>query len=174
MLQARKKNFSEVSLYGVREKDEEAIRYILEHLREEDRHEAIVQCGENYIEKIIQDIKKSKGFFIIGKRKADDTPVCMGGCETSDENGIGVVWLLSTPEVVNHQICLLKHIKRFIHDFDEDYWMLFNTLYKENELAKKWLTRFGFRFNNPYGLKIPKDFELFYRVRKIRKLGEKI
>lgn len=161
-------------MYGVYDKDEAAIRYILEHLREEDKHEATVQCGENYIEKIVQDIKASRDFFIIGVSKADDTPVCMGGCEHTEADGIGVVWLLATPEIVNHQICLLKHIKKFLHDFDEDYWMLFNTLYKENELAKRWLSKFGFRFNNPCGLKIPKDFEFFYRVRKVRRLGERI
>lgn len=161
-------------MYAVWEKDETIIRYILEHLRKEDKHEAIVQCGENYIEDILKEIKKGKGFFIIGVSKADDTPVCMGGCEPTEKDGIGVVWLLATPEVEKHQICLLKHIKKFLHVFDEDYWMLFNALYKENTLAKNWLSRFGFRFNNPCGLKIPKDFEFFYRVRKVRKLGEKL
>lgn len=161
-------------MYGVHDKDEAAIRYILEHLREEDRHEAIVQCGENYIEEITNEIKKGKGFFVIGRSKADDTPVCMGGCENTEEEGIKVVWLLSTPEIVNHQISLLKHIKKYMHDFDEDSWMLFNMLYKENELAKKWLSKFGFRFENPCGLKLPKDFEFFYRIRKVRRLGERI
>ena len=160
-------------MYGKTDKNEADIRYILEHLREEDKHEAIVQCGENYIENVMQDIKKSKDFFMLGCKKSDDTPVCMGGCESTEEDGIGIVWLLSTPEIVNHQICLLKHIKKFLREFDEDYWMLFNTLFKENQLAKRWLTKFGFRFNNPCGLKLPKDFEFFYRVRKVRRLGER-
>ena len=161
-------------MYGKTDKNESDIRYILEHLREEDKHEAIVQCGENYIENILRDIKKGKGFFILGCKKSDDTPVCMGGCENTEEDGIGVVWLLTTPEIVNHQICLLKHIKKYMREFDEDYWMLFNFLYKENQLAKIWLSKFGFRFNNPCGLKIPKDFEFFYRIKKVRRLGEKV
>ena len=157
-------------MYGKREKDEADIRYILEHLREEDEHEAIVQYGEDYIEKAMNDIMKCKEFFIIGCRKSDDTPVCMGGCEKTDEVGIGVVWLLSTPEIAKHQICLLRHIKKLLREFDENYWMLFNMLYKENQLAKNWLTKFGFQFNNPYGMNIPKDFEFFYRIRKTRRL----
>ena len=39
-----------------KEKNEKDVRYILEHLRDEDRHEAIFQKGENYIEECLKDI----------------------------------------------------------------------------------------------------------------------
>lgn len=153
-------------------KNEKDVRYILEHLREEDKHEALIQKGENYIEECLNDIMNNDDYFVLGCSKKDDTPICMGGCVRTQEEGVGVVWLLSTPEIVNHQICLLRNIKSDIENFDKEFWMTFNMLYSENKLAKKWLQKFNFNFDNPnpVGLNIPKDFEFFYRTRKIRGL----
>lgn len=155
-----------------KEKNIEDIRYILEHLREEDKHEALIQKGENYVEECINDIMNSDSYFVLGCKKSDDTPVCMGGCANTSEQGVGIVWLLCTPEIVNHQMCLLKNLKKDILLLSEDYWFMFNMLYSENELAKKWLKKFGFNFDTPHpeGLNVPKDFEFFYRIRKARGL----
>lgn len=155
-----------------KEKNEKDVRYILEHLRDEDRHEAIFQKGENYIEECLKDIMGNDDYFVLGCKKSDDTPVCMGGCARTTEEGVGAVWLLSTPEIIDYQMCLLRNIKVELEKIDEDFWMTFNILFKENQLAKKWLTKFGFNFNNPHpvGLNIPNDFEFFYRTRKVRGL----
>lgn len=154
-----------------KDKNEKDIRYILEHLRDEDKHEMIISKGEDYIEKYTQEVMNSNDYFVLGCKKSDDTPVCMGGCARTQEKGMGVVWLLSTPEIVNYQICLLKNIKKDIKEFDEDYWMTFNYIFSENILAKKWLEKFGYKFIKPVGMNIPKNFEFFYRTRKIRGLG---
>ena len=154
-----------------KKKNKEDVLYILEHLREEDKHEAIVQKGENYVQECLKDIMDSDDFMIIGCKKSDNTPVCMGGIAKTNEKGIGVVWLLSTPEVVKHQICLLRNIKAELKKFDNEYWLMFNIIYKENELAKKWLSKFGFRFENPFGLNIPEGFEFFYKKREVRGLN---
>lgn len=155
-----------------KEKNIKDILYILENLREEDKHEAITQKGENYIHAIASDIVNYKGPFILGCSKKDDTPIVMGGCCPTCDEGVGVVWMLSTPEVEKNQICLLRNIKELMNDFDKDYWMTFNLIYKENHLAKKWLSKMGYSFNmaKPVLANIPKDFEFFYRTRKLRGL----
>ena len=40
-------------------------------------------------------------------------------------------------------------------------------LFSENKLAKRWLKKLGYSFENPHpkGLNVPKDFEFFYRTR---------
>ncbi len=154
-----------------KEKNEKDVRYILEHLREEDKHEAIIQKGENYVEECLKDIMGNSEYFVLGCKKSDDTPVCMGGCARTNEQGIGIVWLLTTPEIVNHQKCLLRNLKKDIESFDEKFWMTFNFLYKENKLAKRWLSKFGYVFDRPSGMNIPEDFELFYRKRETRGLN---
>lgn len=156
-----------------KEKNLNDILYILENLREEDKHEALIQRGKNYIQAIASDIINSKGYFILGCSKKDDKPICMGGCVETDEKGVGVVWLLSTPEIEKHQICLLRNIKQLMKDFDKDFYMTFNCIYKENALAKGWLKKMGYSFNlaKPVFANLPKDFEFFYRLRKQRGLS---
>lgn len=156
-----------------KEINEADVRYILENLRDEDKHEALIQKGEDYINRILNTVLQRKDNCYLGCKKSDDTPVCIGGIVDMGE-GVGCVWLLSTPEIVNHQICLLRHIKKYFNDFDKKYWLTFNMLYSENALAKKWLTKFGFNFDNPHPetLHIPDDFEFFYRKRVTRRLGE--
>ena len=156
-----------------KEINEADVRYVIEHLRDADRHETIIQLGENYVDKCVELIMKANAEILLGCKKSDDTPVCVGGLADTEQKDIGVVWLLSTPEIVNHQICLLRHIKQVMQKADKRYWMTFNILYKENELAKKWLVKFGYNFDNPHpaGMNIPKDFEFFYRTKKMRGLS---
>ena len=155
-----------------KEKNEKDILYILQNLRPEDKHEAATQHGNNYIEAIMNSIAEGKGYFTIGCSKKNDKPICMGGCFDTEEKGVGVIWLLSTPEIEKYQICLLRNIKELMSDFDKDYWMTYNFIYSENALAKRWLKKMGYSFNlaKPVLANLPKDFEFFYRLRKIRGL----
>lgn len=153
-----------------KEKNLKDIKYILHNLRNEDKHEIISQFGENYIEEYSNLIMKRNDYFVLGCKKSDDTPVCMGGIADTDENGIGMVWLLCTPEIVNYQHCLLRNIKKDIQFFDKNYWFTFNYIFKENYLAKKWLSKFGYKFDKTVP-NLPNDFELFYRTRKTRGLS---
>ena len=157
-----------------KEKNEKDVLYVLEHLREEDRLEAITIRGENYIETCLADIMKmNDDDILLGCKKSDDTPVCIGGCVPTEDKMIGVVWLLSTPDITNHQICLLRHIKQQMEIYDQKYWITYNFIFNKNALAKKWLTKFGYKFDiqKLNGIKIPENFEFFYRKRETRGLG---
>lgn len=157
------------------------IKYILKHLRPEDLHEVKMQRGKNYLKEIPKEIMESNHHFVLGIEKKTNIPAVMGGCVDAG-NGVGIVWLLSTPKVLKHQICLLKNLKKDIQEFDEKYWLTFNMLYKENEIAKHWLKKYGYRFpkeetnKTPLDMamlaqvKTPEDFEVFYRLRETRGL----
>ena len=153
-----------------KEKNIKDVLYILEHLREEDKHEAMMQSGDNYIWDCLKNIMDSNGDVIVGCKKSDNTPVCVGGCVEQTE-GIGVVWLLCTPEIVNHQTCILRNLKKEFSKYEKKYWILYNTLYQENKLAKKWLKKFGFKFDNLFDVKLPEGFEFFYKKKEIRGLN---
>lgn len=158
-----------------KEKNEKDILYILEHLRPADEHEARVQKGENFKEIILNEIMNINTRTWLGCKKSDDTPVCVGGYTDTQENGVGVVWLLSTPEIEKNKHCLFRHVIKAFKEIDNKYWFTCNILYSENKFAKQWLRKIGYKFNNlkPDGLDIPDGFEFFYRVRETKGLGER-
>lgn len=148
--------------------NEEDVRYVLENLRSEDMKEVLHSHGENYVEKLLNDIMKTNDVNL-GVRKKDGLPVCVGGCTDTEEKGVGVVWLLCTPEIVNHQKTLIRHLIANFKKYEKKYWLTFNFIYKENYLAKNWLKKFGYVFVKE-GANIPEDFEMFFRKRKLRGL----
>lgn len=156
-----------------KEKNEKDILYILEHLRLEDKHEAITQKGEDYKQIILEEIMNCNTRTYLGCRKSDDLPVCIGGFTDTQEKGVGIVWLLSTPEIENNKTCLLRHIVRAFEEIDARYWLTCNVLFSENRFAKRWLKKLGYKFNNPKpdGIDVPDGFEFFYRIRATRGLG---
>ena len=157
-----------------KEKNEADIRYILEHLKKEDEHEAKAQKGENFKEIILKEIMEDKCVTYLGCRKSDDLPVCIGGFTDTNEDGIGIVWLLSTKEIENKKISLLRHVIKAFKEIDDKYWLTCNILFSENTFAKSWLRKVGYRFDNPKPeeLNVPDEFEFFYRIRPTRGLGE--
>ena len=160
-----------MSLYRKR-KNEADIRYILENLRKEDAHEAYVVYGEDYIEKCLSDIMNSRDYFVLGCKADDGTPVVMGGISQTDEDGIGVVWLLSTPEIVSFKTSLFRNLIVEMREIDRHYYITYNCLFKENDFAKNYLQKLGYSFDipKPIGLSIPDDFVFFYRKRQMRGL----
>lgn len=156
-----------------KEKNEKDILYILEHLKPEDEHEARTQKGDNFKEIILEEIMNNKTRTFLGCRKSDDLPVCVGGYTDTNEKGIGIVWLLSTPEIEKKRTCLIRNIILAFKEIDEKYWLTCNMLFSENNFAKKWLKKIGFKFDNPHpqGIDIPEGFEFFYRIRETRGLG---
>ena len=157
-------------MYRKEEKNIKDILYILEHLREEDKHEAMIQSGENYVWDCLKNIMENKGDVIIGCKKSDNTPVCVGGCAEQTKD-VGIVWLLCTPEISNYQTCILRNLKKEFSKYEKKYLLIFNMLYKENKLAKKWLKKFGFKFDNLFNAKLPDGFEFFYKKKELRGLN---
>lgn len=156
-----------------KEKNEKDILYILEHLKPEDEHEARTQKGEDYKKIILEEMMNDKTRTYLGCSKKDNTPVCIGGYTDTNEQGIGIVWLLSTPEVEKNSMCLLRNIIIALKEIDEKYWFTCNILFSENNFAKKWLKKIGYKFDNPHpaGIDVPEGFEFFYRIRETRGLG---
>ncbi len=158
-------------MYRKEEKNKEDILYILEHLRAEDKEELEKQLGEDCIQKCLNDIMAANGKTIIGYAKSDDEPVCVGGCSIA-ENNIGIVWLLSTDRIKNYKNCILKNIKKEIKEYEKEHLILCNIIFHKNTLAKIWLKKIGFKFENPKDNSIPDGFEFFYKKKEMRGLKD--
>lgn len=153
-----------------KQKNEKDVMYILEHLRADDLEEVKATYGENWKELTLKSIMDTDFDVLMGISENGDIPVCMGGAWhlDKDEQGVGVVWMLCTDEIVNHKISLLKELKKEFQDYDKKFWFLYNFIFYKNEFAKTWLKWLGFNFNNPRpaGLNIPQGFQFFYRIRQ--------
>ena len=151
-------------------KNNKAVRYILNHLRLEDKQELIAKYGRRkYKKKAFADIKKFN--FDIGIDKTTLKPFIMGGCNVVDKNNsdIGIVWLLSTNLVYKNGISLLKVIKKEFEIIDKKYFITCNYIYEKNFTAKKWLERLGYKFVTTKECQT--GFEYFYRINKLKGLS---
>ena len=157
-----------------KEKNEKDVLYILEHLRADDLEEVKASNGENWKEIVFKNIMDPTTDVLLGVSKENDIPVCMGGAWQLDRDpkGIGLVWMLCTDDIVNHKVCLLKELKKEFRKYDQNFWFMYNSIHSKNIYAKKWLMWLGFKFDNPhpFGMNLPKEFEFFYKVKKIRGL----
>jgi hypothetical protein len=157
-------------------KTEKDVSYILDNLRIEDLEELKALWGENWKEQTLKNIMETEFSVMLGKTKDKDVPVVMGGVWRTDPNdeGVGCIWMLGTDNIEKHQICLLRELRKEIEKFDQEYWITYNIIYKENFKAKNWLQWLGFKFDNPKpeGIEVPEGFEFFYRLRPVKGLGE--
>ena len=139
------------------------ILYILNNLREEDAIELIFQYGKKWKHKTFNKLKTAQ---VIVLKDKNQVPFAMGGIEGKDD--VACVWLLSTKLVEKNKYKLLKEIKRQLALNSSKYIIYFNFICKSNKLAKNWLLKFGFKFDNPKpkNLKVKTGFEFFYIVNK--------
>ena len=171
-------------MYRTKKIKDDDLLFVLNNLREEDKIECIVNRGDDYVNSLLNDFKNlsPSDFFLLAKTKKDNIPVLVAGVKHI-EKSIGCVFLLSTKEIEKHQICFLKEMKKEIEKYDEKFSILFNQIYKTNHLAKNWLRWTGFRFpleeqkltlldREFLKIKTPEDFEIFYRERPLKGLGE--
>lgn len=167
------------------EKNLRDIKYILNRLRKEDKEEVKAVFGKHWKKKSIENLIHTDFQILLGKIKNGNIPVLMGGAWAVDKNNpaVAIVWMLSTPEIEKHQISFLRELKKEMKYYDEKFAITFNHIYKSNTLAKRWLKWVGYRFPNEekrlthldkafLSVKVPDGFEIFYRERPVKGLGE--
>lgn len=76
---------------------------------------------------------------------ADGDNVALGGVADYGD-GLGQIWMISTPLLEKHPIEFLKHSKAFIAETTKGYSLLFNWVSEANPVHIKWLKWCGFTF----------------------------
>lgn len=161
-------------------------KYILNHLRNEDKKEVKMVYGKHWKKNCFKNLLNKDYDILLAKTKQGNIPVLMAGAWNVDKNNpsVAIVWMLSTPDIEKHQICFLREFKKELEKYDERFSITFNYLSKTNKLAKAWLKWGGYRFPaevkknktflDKYFLNAPVQdgFEVFYRERPIKGLGE--
>lgn len=153
------------------------VLYILEHLRPYDLEEVQTIHGDFWKIKVFNQVMQTDFDVLMGINSDGDVPVVMGGAWhlEKDEEGVGVVWMLCTEDIINHPTVLLRELKKEFKKYDNKFWLLYNFMLSKDKQAKNWLKWMGFDFSlpRPKVLEkiIPDGFEFFYRIKKLRGLS---
>lgn len=144
-------------------------RFILDNLREEDKQELYLLWGNNWYDSALQSLKDTEVLVFCGKNKTGEiVPVAMGGFHPvlNKKCKIACVWLLSTRFVKYNKTSLMRVIKQQVLKASLNYEIMYNFIYSSNFLAKMWLKKLGFCFDNPKpkNIKLKSEFEFFYKV----------
>lgn len=140
--------------------------YILQNLRDEDKEEIKLSFGEDYIKNELKSIMKTKALLAVDS--VTGKPILVYGITPLQNKKSALIFMLSTNDIVNYKHSFFIELKKEIKKIDNNYYYLCNIIYKKNFLAKKWLKKFGFKFDisNLSVLNVPDNFEFFYRIRE--------
>ena len=154
-----------------RTNDKSIISYVLTHLREEDKQELIALYFENWQEKTLKNLAEREFFVLYG---LDDenrkVPIAIGDVDSIFEKTqrIACVWLLSTVWINKNKIKFFNAVKEQLLLVEKDFDILFNFVYESNSIAKKWIKKLGFCFDNPKPIEfsVEDGFEFFYKSKE--------
>lgn len=142
------------------------VDYIIKNLRSEDLEEVKISFGEDFK----NELKKSLFYYnaVIAVDSVTKKPILIYGvCPFEEDIYSGLVFMLSTPDIVHYKRSFFFELKKELNKFDKKFYFLCNKIYSKNFLAKKWLKWAGFQFDipKPFSMNIPDGFEYFYRIR---------
>ena len=139
-----------------RQATEADLRYIAERLTEDDRAEVIAYTGLDPVQALLPLAGAST--FVGGLADQPDNPmIVFGTSPVEGVVGVGYVWLLTTPDVFEHPVELVKNLKDTWDRIHKDYPVLMNWADSRNERhlrLLRWLgcTLFEPRPLGPYNI----------------------
>lgn len=121
--------------------------FLSTRLREEDIQELYASSGMSPLEALLQGLSLSKPHAWALGDSGTGEPYLMGGVRPAG-NGIGIVWLLGSPEIEKHALTFQREAKNMILRIWEgnEYRALCNVVSADNRKAIEWLSRLGFTF----------------------------
>lgn len=145
------------------------VKYILDNLRKEDEKELKASHGYKWKEKVFKNIIACTDINIAVSQTTNKPVLMWGICEElvkpktlgsafDDYKKIGIIWLLSTPEIQDKSICFLKNAKKQIKIYEKNFDFMCNKVHIENKTAINWLKWLGFKIE-PFTEK----FMFFYK-----------
>ena len=144
-------------------------KFILNHIREEDKEELRAMFGEGWYKETIKTLQNNDFLVMYGfDEQKNEIPIAIGGFYdfNQPELNIASVWILSSHYIYRNKKLFFKDIKEKLRETGDKYKIMYNYIYKRNFSAKKWLKKLGFSFDNPNpeGLTVKEGFEFFYKI----------
>ena len=132
------------------------IKKFIKNLRKEDYEELKYFLKKKISKKFQKELENLSDFYFLSDKIH---PIALGGVQQDKIlKNIGKAWLLCTNKSSKNRIKLYKFIKEKILNYQKQYNIIYNFIFKSNFKAQKWLEKFGFIFLNTQN----PDFKLFY------------
>ena len=143
----------------------EDIDFIAPRLRKADYNECMASTGQKPRGVLHRSLDLGDISLTLRASNGDRVGLC--GVVPSPLAEAGIVWMVATDDIYQHQITFLRNSKRALKHLSEDYLVLFNCVDARNSLHIKWLRWMGFTFINKhenYGA----EKRLFYEFVRIK------
>ena len=121
----------------------EEANYLSTRLRQEDIDECRAHSNSKPLDALTLGIKNSHLPFAVYNNKHN--PVMIMGVVPQGKN-LGMIWLLSSPEINNMPLTFLRHCKKVLECYNQTFPVLYNYIDARNTLHLKWLKWLGFQF----------------------------
>lgn len=149
-------------------KSRRKLKYVLKHLRHDDKVEMIEIYGQNWFPKVLKSMMKAD--FKIGISN-NGKPFAVFGCSAVENlNDCGIVYLLSTAEIENKKFTIIKNAKKELMEYERKYKLLFNFIHRRNFKMINLLKYLGFNFLH-YNLNDNPNTQFFYKRYYLKGLG---
>jgi len=125
---------------------EEDALYLSKNLRQEDINECKAHSNLEPKTALLNGVKYSHLPLTIFNK---DKPVFISGV-VPQANNVGMIWLLSSPELEKMSITFLRNCKKVLECFHTTFPVVFNYVDARNTLHINWLKWMGFTFINVY------------------------
>ena len=127
----------------------EDIDFVAPRLRKADYNECTASTGKQPRGVLHRSL--DLGAISLTLRAPDGNRVGLCGVVNSSHiEGAGVVWMVATDDIYQHQTTFLRNSKRALNHLSENYLVLFNCVDARNSVHIKWLRWMGFTFINKH------------------------
>lgn len=120
----------------------EDVRHVMYNLRKEDFQEGFALRGFDFRPWMVENFSRGTTYVMLTR---DNQPGGLCGIDPMDD-GTGLIWMVGTDRLVEHQIEFLKHSKTWINEASRPYRAVGNLVHAKNEVHLKWLRWCGFTF----------------------------
>lgn len=137
-----------MSVVEYRAPTDEALSYIVKHMRDGDVQELRELGCDNPEETVFRSARHSDACFVAYR---DGLPAAVFGVGPSATLGrVGVPWLLGTDAVVTGARYLIADGREVVRSWQRRYILLQNVVSVNNKVSVRWLSRLGFTFGEPF------------------------
>jgi hypothetical protein len=139
------------------------VRAVANNLRPEDAREVETSSGMASNEAVPLSASISRHCYSVSLDKHSDPFAVFGACDDLSIEGLGVVWMVGTPQLSKARVWVMRTAPHILDAFQEKYPEgLHNYVDARNTLHLGWLVRMGFKFD---ATKIIRGYKFIHAIR---------